>query len=112
MSTKEQVKEWSSFKTQMRGEVKRLSDQNIIMGKDIKTLLTMAEESKKMYDDLVQTIYKGNGKPSIMERLATHATCFKIYGGIIFLIVGGMATAYFQLSAAPPVVAIDFTSGK
>jgi len=110
MSTKEQRKEWSDFKEDMRGEVKQLSDQIIVMGKDIKTLLGMAEDSKDAYDDLVQTIYKGNGKPSIMERLATHATCFKIYGALILLVVGAMVTGYVKLSAAPPVVAVEVTS--
>jgi len=106
----EQDVEWMDYKKEMRKEVKRLSNHNIIMGKDIKTLLAMAEEFKKAHDDLIVDIYKGPA--SIMTRLARHDVWIGI-GGLLFItIAGAMATAYVNLTAAPPIVAVEVTSSK
>jgi len=86
-------KELSVVKDKL-GEVTK---QNIIMGKDIETILKMGEENSKAREELEKFIFKGNGQPSLLSRVVQNGTWIKIYGTIIILIVGVLITGYIKM---------------
>lgn len=97
---------------ELKREVNELAKQVGFMGKDIKIMLGMFEASHKRQDEFEKVLYKGNGKPPILSVLAVHSSWIKWWGGVTMAIIVSIAIAYFQLSAAPPVVTVDVTSSK
>jgi len=117
MSTKEQRKEWDDFKTDMREEVKAINisiadinKNQELAQKDTGAILTVVNSLHKRLDEFDKVIFKGNGRLSVLETLAVHSSWLRGLGAVCVLIISGMVVAYFNLSAAPPVVDVNITS--
>ena len=114
-----QRKEFEEYKGEMRDEVKEIKDSifdisrnQAIAQKDTTAILTVVTSLHKRLDEFDKVIFKGNGRLSILETLAVHSSWIKLWGTVSVLIIAGIVVGYFQLSAAPPIVAVEVISSK
>jgi len=112
-----QRKEFEEYKGEMRDEVKEIKDSifdirtnQAIEHTDTLAILTVVTALHERLDGFDKVLFKGNGRRSILETLAVHSSWLRGLGAVSVLIIGGMVVAYFNLSAAPAVVAVEVTS--
>jgi len=115
----EQRKEFETYKVKMHDEVKEIKDSIFAISRnqaiaqtDTKAVLTVISSLHARLDAMDKVLFKGNGRLSILETLAVHTSWLRGLGAVCVLIIAGIIVGYFQLSAAPPVVAVEVTNSK
>jgi len=120
----EQRKEFKEYKDKMDGKVDKIDgrfekiegsiasiDKNQALTQaDTKASLTVLSALHDRLDEFDKVLFKGNGRLSILETLAVHSSWLKWWGGVTMLIIASLVVGYFNLSAAPPIVAVEVTS--
>jgi len=114
-----QRKEFEEYKGEMRGEVKEIKESifdisrnQAIEHTDTLAILTVVNALHERLDEFDKVLFKGNGRLSILETLAVHTSWLRGLGAVCVLIIAGLVIGYFQLTAAPPIVAVEVMSGK